>query len=72
MSKELWYYVNGGTICPDCVDEPVKPVPEEGSTTVTTSATAAYKAALKIYNEQRELQIVWERADDKALGIIQV
>jgi hypothetical protein len=33
---------------------------------------AAYEAALKTYNEQREVQIVWDRADNKALGIIQL
>jgi hypothetical protein len=72
MSKELWYYVNGETKRPLCVDAPLPPVPEAGSTTVASSATAAYKAALKTYNEQREVQIVWDRADNKALGIIQL
>jgi hypothetical protein len=72
MSKELWYYVNGETKRPLCVDVPVPPVPERGSSTVTSSATAAYEAALKTYNEQREVQIVWDRADNKALGIIQL
>jgi hypothetical protein len=72
MSKELWYYVNGETKRPLCVDAPLPPVPETGSTTVASSATAAYKAALKTYNEQREVQIVWDRADNKALGIIQL
>jgi hypothetical protein len=72
MSKELWYYVNGKTKQPTCVDAPVPPVPERGSTTITSSATAAYKAALKTYNEQREVQIVWDRANNKALGIIQL
>jgi hypothetical protein len=72
MSKELWYYVNGETKRPLCVDTPVPPVPERGSTTITSSATAAYEAALKTYNEQREVQIVWDRADNKALGIIQL
>jgi hypothetical protein len=54
-----------------CIDTPIQPVPESGST-VAASATAAYKAALKTYNEQREVQIVWDRADNKALGIIQL
>jgi hypothetical protein len=72
MSKELWYYVNGETKRPSCVDAPVPPVPERGSTTAGSSAIAAYKAALKTYNEQREVQIVWDRADNKALGIIQL
>jgi hypothetical protein len=72
MSKELWYYVNGETKRPSCVDAPVAPVPERGSTTAGSSAIAAYKAALKTYNEQREVQIVWDRADNKALGIIQL
>jgi hypothetical protein len=54
------------------VDAPVPPVPERGSTTAGSSAIAAYKAALKTYNEQREVQIVWDRADNKALGIIQL
>jgi hypothetical protein len=72
MSKELWYYVNGETKWPLCIDAPIQPVPEAGSTTVRASATAAYKAALKTYNEQREVQIVWDRADNKALGIIQL
>jgi hypothetical protein len=72
MSKELWYYVNGETKRPLCVDAPVPPVPERGSTTIASSATAAYEAALKTYNEQREVQIVWDRADNKALGIIQL
>jgi hypothetical protein len=72
MSKELWYYVNGETKRPLCIDAPIQPVPEAGSTTVASSATAAYKAALKTYNEQREVQIVWDRADNKALGIIQL
>jgi hypothetical protein len=72
MSKELWYYVNGETKQPLCVDAPVPPVPERGSTTAGSSATAAYEAALKTYNEQREVQIVWDRADNKALGIIQL
>jgi hypothetical protein len=72
MSKELWYYVNGETKRPLCIDAPIQPVPESGSTTVAASATAAYKAALKTYNEQREVQIVWDRADNKALGIIQL
>jgi hypothetical protein len=72
MSKELWYYVNGETKCPLCIDAPIQPVPESGSTTVAASATAAYEAALKTYNEQRDVQIVWDRADNKALGIIQL
>jgi hypothetical protein len=72
MSKELWYYVNGETKRPSCVDAPVPPVPERGSTTAGSSAIAAYEAALKTYNEQREVQIVWDRADNKALGIIQL
>jgi hypothetical protein len=72
MSKELWYYVNGETKRPLCVDAPVPPVPERGSTTAGSSAIAAYEAALKTYNEQREVQIVWDRADNKALGIIQL
>jgi hypothetical protein len=72
MSKELWYYVNGETKRPACVDAPVPPVPERGSTTPGSSAIAAYEAALKTYNEQREVQIVWDRADNKALGIIQL
>jgi hypothetical protein len=72
MSKELWYYVNGETKRPACVDAPVPPVPERGSTTAGSSVTAAYEAALKTYNEQREVQIVWDRADNKALGIIQL
>jgi hypothetical protein len=72
MSKELWYYVNGETKRPLCIDAPIVPVPEAGSTTVASSATAAYKAALKTYNEQRDVQIVWDRADNKALGIIQL
>jgi hypothetical protein len=72
MSKELWYYVNGETKRPACVDAPVPLVPERGSTTAGSSATAAYEAALKTYNEQREVQIVWDRADNKALGIIQL
>ena len=72
MSKELWYYVNGETKRPLCIDAPLQPVPESGSTTVAASATAAYKAALKTYNEQRDVQIVWDRADNKALGIIQL
>jgi hypothetical protein len=72
MSKELWYYVNGETKQPLCVDAPIQPVPESGSTTVAASATTAYKAALKTYNEQRDVQIVWDRADNKALGIIQL
>jgi hypothetical protein len=72
MSKELWYYVNGETKRPACIDAPVPPVPERGSTTAGSSAIAAYEAALKTYNEQREVQIVWDRADNKALGIIQL
>jgi hypothetical protein len=72
MSKELWYYINGETKRPSCVDAPVPPVPERGSTTAGSSAIAAYQAALKTYNEQREVQIVWDRADNKALGIIQL
>jgi hypothetical protein len=72
MSKELWYYINGETKRPSCVDAPVPPVPERGSTTAGSSAIAAYEAALKTYNEQREVQIVWDRADNKALGIIQL
>jgi hypothetical protein len=52
-----------------CIDAPIQPVPESGSTTVAASATAAYKAAQKTYNEQRDVQIVW---DNKALGIIQL
>jgi hypothetical protein len=72
MSKELWYYVNGETKRPLCIDAPIQPVPETGSTTVAASATTAYKAALKTYNEQRDVQIVWDRADNKALGIIQL
>jgi hypothetical protein len=72
MSKELWYYVNGETKRPACVDAPVPPVPDRGSTTAGSSAIAAYEAALKTYNEQREVQIVWDRADNKALGIIQL
>jgi hypothetical protein len=72
MSKELWYYVNGETEWPLCIDAPIQPVPESGSTTVAASATTTYKAALKTYNEQRDVQIVWDRADDKALGIIQL
>jgi hypothetical protein len=72
MSKELWYYVNGETKWPACVDAPVPPVPDRGSTTAGSSAIAAYEAALKTYNEQREVQIVWDRADNKALGIIQL
>jgi hypothetical protein len=72
MSKELWYYVNGETKRPSCVPAPVYPVPEEGTTTVTASAINAYKAASKTYNEQREVQIVWDRADNKALVIIQL
>jgi hypothetical protein len=72
MSKELWYYVNGETKRPLCIDAPIQPVPESGSTTVAASATTAYKAALKTYNEQRDVQIVWDRADNKALGIIQL
>jgi hypothetical protein len=72
MSKELWYYVNGETKRPACVDAPVPPVPERGSTTPGSSAITAYEAALKTYNEQREVQIVWDRADNKALGIIQL
>jgi hypothetical protein len=72
MSKELWYYINGKTKRPSCVDAPVPPVPERGSTTAGSSAIAAYEAALKTYNEQREVQIVWDRADNKALGIIQL
>jgi hypothetical protein len=72
MSKELWYYVNGETEHPLCVDAPIQPVPESGSTTVAASATATYKAALKTYNEQRDVQIVWDRANNKALGIIQL
>jgi hypothetical protein len=55
-----------------CIDAPIQPVPESGSTTVAASAAAAYKAALKTYNEQRDVQIVWDRADNKALGIIQL
>jgi hypothetical protein len=65
MSKELWYYVNGETKRPSCIAAPVAPVPEEGATT-------AYRAVLKTYNEQREVQLVWDRADNKALGIIQL
>jgi hypothetical protein len=72
MSKELWYYVNGETKRPSCIVAPIAPVPEEGATTVTASATAAYRAVLKTYNEQREVQLVWDRADNKALGIIQL
>jgi hypothetical protein len=66
------YYVNGKTKRPSCMDAPVPPVPERGSTTAGSSAIAAYEAALKTYNEQREVQIVWDRADNKALGIIQL
>jgi hypothetical protein len=40
MSKELWYYVNGETKRPSCIDAPIQPVPESGSTTVAASATA--------------------------------
>jgi hypothetical protein len=65
-------YVNGKTKQPLCINAPIQPVLEAGSTTVRASATAAYKAALKTYNEQREVQIVWDRADNKALGIIQL
>jgi hypothetical protein len=72
MSKELWYYVNGETKQPSCMDAPVPPVPERGSTTAGSSAITAYEAALKTYNEQREVQIVWDRANNKALGIIQL
>jgi hypothetical protein len=72
MSKELWYYVNGETKRPSCVDAPVPPVSERGATTAGSSVIAAYKAALKTYNEQREVQIVWDRVDNKALGIIQL
>jgi hypothetical protein len=72
MSKELWYYVNGETKQPSCIAAPVTPVPEEGATTVTASVTTAYRAALKTYNEQKEVQNVWNRADNKALGIIQL
>jgi hypothetical protein len=30
MSKELWYYVNGETKRPPCIDAPIPPVPERG------------------------------------------
>jgi hypothetical protein len=72
MSKELWYYVNGDTARPSCIDPPVAPVPEPGTSTVPPSTTAVYTTALKTYDKQRDVQIVWDRADDKALWIIQL
>jgi hypothetical protein len=55
MSKESWYYVNGGTRCPDCVNEPVLPAPEEGSTIVSTSAMVTYKDQPKADSKGKKL-----------------
>jgi hypothetical protein len=33
---------------------------------------ATYEEALKTYREQRDVQLEWDRADDEALGIMQV
>jgi hypothetical protein len=71
-SKELWYYVNGVTNCPSCIDPPAEPIPAEGSTTVERSTRLAYEATLKTYNDQQATHLEWDTADDKALGIIQL
>jgi hypothetical protein len=71
-SKELWYYVNGVTNRPSCIDPPAEPIPAEGSTTVERSTRLAYESTLKTYNDQRATRLEWDTADDKALGIIQL
>jgi hypothetical protein len=71
-SKELWYYISSVKNRPSCIPEPIRPVPAAGSTTILSSDLLAYDARLKTYNEERELVLEWDTADDKALGIIQL
>jgi hypothetical protein len=70
-SKELGNYINGIIKRPFCIEEPVAPPMDEAGIT-DPSVLAAYAANIKLYEEQRAVQMIWDTADDKALGIMQL
>ena len=66
-TQELWEYVNLITEKPDELALPVTP-----AETAPDSVTATYNAAIATYNARQDELRAWYRADDKALGIIQL
>jgi hypothetical protein len=72
MAKELSAYVNGAIKRPYCQPEPHPPVPAEGSTSITTLELTAHAELMKDYNEAKAIQLAWDTADRKALGMMQL
>jgi hypothetical protein len=70
-SKELGNYVNSIIKHPYCMTPPAAP-PVDETGMADPSLLATYKASMKEYEEQRAVQLVWDTADDKALGIMQL
>ena len=66
-TQELWEYVNLITEKPEELTSPATP-----SSKATESEVATYSAAKKAYDDRQEELRDWYRADDKALGIIQL
>jgi hypothetical protein len=72
MAKELSAYVNGTIKRPYCQLEPRPLVPAEGATSVTSLELTAHTELMKNYNEARAIQLAWDTADGKALGMMQL
>ena len=66
-TQELWEYVNLITKKPEELTSPTPPPAK-----ATESAVTEYNAAKAAYNARQEELRTWYRADDKALGIIQL
>ena len=66
-TQELWEYVNLKTERPEELTLPVAP-----AETAPESVTTIYNAQMLAYNTRQTERWTWFRADDKALGIIQL
>ena len=66
-TQELWEYVNLITKKPEELTLPVAP-----AETALDSVTVTYNAQMTAYNMRQDELRTWYRADDKALGIIQL
>jgi hypothetical protein len=72
MAEELSAYVNGIIKRPYCQPEPHPPVPLEGATTVTPFELTTHADQMRAYNEAKAIQLAWDTADGKALGMMQL
>ena len=66
-TQELWEYVDESTEKPDTIKEPTVPTLK-----ATESEVATYDLMKKAYDDRLEEIRDWNRADDKAQGIIQL